>query len=352
MIALKLIDFLKDKIAYCVVYFLSNFLVILVIYLTLIINKLDFPLRNALYTFLVSLILFIILLIYEYTKANSFYKQLNNLLSSDDIIENILTLGESRNQEQKLSKAVLVRIFSSYRIKTDEYEEFHKQYIYFINQWVHQMKTPVSIINLILQDQNKEENKELFISLSEENDKISQGLDMMLYNARLQEFNHDFSVEALNLNSLVRKVTNNNKKALIRNSIFPKITGEATEIKSDNKWLSFVINQIVINAIKYTKVAKRAKRTIIFTISEETSKFVLSIEDNGIGIPKEDLGRVFNAFFTGKNGRKTSESTGMGMYLSKQICTELGHELTVEAEEGKGTIFHITFYKEKNIFKF
>jgi signal transduction histidine kinase len=214
------------------------------------------------------------------------------------------------------------------------------------------MKTPVSIINLILQDQNKEENKELFISLSEENDKISQGLDMMLYNARLQEFNHDFSVEALNLNSLVRKVTNNNKKALIRNSIFPKITGESTEIKSDNKWLSFVINQIVINAIKYTKVAKRAKRTIIFTISEETSKFVLSIEDNGIGIPKEDLDRVFNAFFTGKNGRKTSESTGMGMYLSKKICTELGHELTVEAEEGKGTIFHITFYKEKNIFKF
>jgi amino acid permease len=125
VIALKLIDFLKDKIAYCVVYFLSNFLVILVIYLTLIINKLDFPLRNALYTFLVSLILFIIFLVYEYTKANSFYKQLNNMLSSDDIIENILTLGEAKNQEQKLSKAVLVRIFSSYRIKTDEYEEFH-----------------------------------------------------------------------------------------------------------------------------------------------------------------------------------------------------------------------------------
>lgn len=351
MIILKLTDFLKDKIAYGVVYFVSSSIVILIIYLTLIINKLEFPIQNVLYAFLVSLVLFIIFLIYEYTKVNFFYRQLNKMLSSENIFDSILTIGQAKNIEQKLFKTVLLKMYSSYGSRIDEYEEAHKQYIYFVNQWVHQMKTPVSIINLIIQDQCTEENKEMFYSIGEENEKLSQGLDMMLYNARLHEFNHDFNVEIVDIISLIRSVTNDNKKSLIRHSIFPKIIGDNVNIESDKKWLSFVINQIVINAIKYTKVVDRTKRSIIFHINDETSKVVLSIEDNGIGIPSEDLSRVFKAFFTGKNGRKSSESTGMGMYLSKQICQELGHELTVESEEGEGTNFYITFYKGKNIFK-
>lgn len=90
---------------------------------------------------------------------------------------------------------------------------------------------------------------------------------------------------------------------------------------------------------------------MVFKIMEEESKVIVSIKDNGIGIPKEDLGRVFNAFFTGKNGRKTSESTGMGMYLSKRICDKLSHGLFVRSKQGDGTEFSIVFYRGKNIFK-
>jgi signal transduction histidine kinase len=112
-----------------------------------------------------------------------------------------------------------------------------------------------------------------------------------------------------------------------------------------------VFENLIINAIKYTAAATRDKKVINFNVEEGNSNIILSIEDNGIGIPKEDLGRVYDAFFTGKNGRKTSESTGMGMYLAKRICEELGHELCVESEEGKGTKFSVAFYKVKNIFK-
>lgn len=347
---LKIIDFLQDRFSYGVAYLISNSLIILVMSLTLLTNKKQIPLENILYALLISLVVFIVFLIYEYNKISPFSGQLKSMLSSDNILESILNIKHIKNKEQELVKNVFLNIYKFYINKVDKYEESHNQYTIFVNQWVHQMKTPVSVINLILQDQFEEEYKHIFSSIEEENEKLSQGLDMMLYNARLNEFNHDFNVETVDILALTQKVINHNKKSFIGCNIYPKVSGSQIKIHSDKKWLYFVINQIVINAIKYTKIAHREKRIINLTISDDTSNIILSIEDNGIGIPKEDLGRIFNAFFTGKNGRKTSESTGMGLYLSKRICEELGHKLTVESEEGVGTKFNIIFHKEKNIF--
>ncbi len=122
------------------------------------------------------------------------------------------------------------------------------------------MKTPVSVINLILEEENPCECKEVFDSISEENEKISQGLNIMLYNARINEFNHDFNVEDVDILFILRKVINDNKKLLIRHKIFPKIAGETTIVQTDKKWIYFVINQIVINAIKYTVATEKDKK--------------------------------------------------------------------------------------------
>ncbi|MBD5637368.1 sensor histidine kinase [Clostridium botulinum] len=348
---MNFISFLKDRLAYIIVYFISVSLVILIMHLTLFIKVIDFSIANILYAYFVSIVILIIFLLYEYSKVRIFYKQLYRVLNSEDIIEDIINLGEVRTREQKLFAELLRKLHKSYEGKIYKYEDIQKHYLNFINQWVHQMKTPVSVINLILEEENVCELKEVFDSIGEENEKISQGLNIMLYNARINEFNHDFNVENIDILSILRKVINDNKKLLIRHKIFPQIAGETTNVQTDKKWIYFVINQIVINAIKYTVVTEKDKKTINFKIEEDTKKITVSIEDNGIGIPKEDLGRVFNAFFTGKNGRKTSESTGMGMYLSKRICNELGNELYVESEEEKGTTFYIVFYKGKNIFR-
>ncbi|RXI74873.1 sensor histidine kinase [Clostridium tetani] len=348
---MNFIDFLKDRIAYIIVYLISISFVILTMHLTLFIKVIDFPITNILYAYFVSIVILIIFLVYEYSKVRAFYKQLYEILNSENIMENIINIGEVRTIEQKLFTQILKKLYKSYEDKVYKYKDIQKHYLDFINQWVHQMKTPVSVIDLILQEEDTSEFNEILDSIGEENEKISQGLNIMLYNARINEFNHDFNVEDIDILLILRKVINDNKKLLIRHKIFPKISGETAIVQTDKKWIYFVINQIVINAIKYTAATEKDKKTINFNIKEDTTKIVVSIEDNGIGIPKEDLGRVFNAFFTGKNGRKTSESTGMGMYLSKRICEELGNQVYVESEEGKGASFYIAFYKSKNIFK-
>jgi signal transduction histidine kinase len=322
-------------------------------YLTLIINKINITKSNVLYAFFVSTMLFLLFIVFDYYRNRSFLKQLEVILKAEDTLNHSLSLGDGLSKEQEIFKKILIKIHKLSGEKTIKYEETHKQYMHFVNQWVHQMKTPVSVINLMLQDQSSSENREVFDSILEENEKISHGLDMMLNNARLSEFNLDFKVENLDIISIARKVINDNKKSMIRNHIFPKINvNKDISVQTDKKWIYFVINQILINSIKYSKGDNDESKNIFFSISEEEASTTLCITDEGIGIPKEDLGRIFNAFFTGKNGRKTSESTGMGMYLSKRVCDELGHELKVQSEEGKGTTFFIVFYNGKNLFKF
>lgn len=320
-------------------------------YLTFAISSKEFPLENIFYAVLLSTIIYSVFLTYEYYRNNSFYKQIHKMLPAEGNFNYLISAEDAKTSEQKAYIELLSRIYENNSEKVSEYEEQHKEYIYFINQWVHQMKTPVSIINLILQDEKDEEYRDTFISIGEENEKISSGLEMMLSHARLNEFNLDFKVESVNIISVVRKMINHNKKSLIHNSIFPKVQGEESiMVETDEKWIYFVINQIFTNAIKYSREAVRENKYIVFNIEAAESKVILSILDQGIGIPKEDLSRVFQAFFTGKNGRRTSESTGMGMYLSKRVCDKLGHGLTVESEEGQWTKFSIEFHRERSIF--
>ncbi|WP_125153464.1 sensor histidine kinase [Clostridium rectalis] len=348
---MKFLDFLKDRVGYIIIYFISISLVILIMHLTLFIKIIDFPIINILYAYLVSIIIFTIFLIYDYSKVKLFYQDIFRTTNSKNVIEDIINISAPKTLEGKYFVKLLKEIYRCHESKIYRYEEIQKNYSNFINQWVHQMKTPVSVINLILQEENTYEFKEVFDSIYEENEKISQGLNIMLYNARINEFNHDFNVVDTDILYILRKSINNFRKLLIIYEIYPEIKGKSTIVQTDKKWIYFVINQIIINAIKYTAIKEIDKKTISLKIKEDLLKITVSIKDNGIGIPKEDLGRVFNAFFTGKNGRKTAESTGMGMYLAKRICTELGNELYVESEEGKGTVFYIVFYKGKNIFK-
>lgn len=349
---MKLKDFFRDRLIYAVIYFLGIFMTMIIMYLTLIISSKEFPRENLLYAFFIASIIFVIFLVYDYHRNKYFYNQIYNMLESKEDLNYLLDIEDAKTTEQRTYIELLSKIYRVNSEKTSEYEEKHREYIYFTNQWVHQMKTPVSVINFILQDENEKEHIEVFNSIAEENEKISHGLEMMLNHARLNEFNMDFKVESIDLIPIIRRVVNDNKKSLIRNSIFPKIIGENDiTVETDKKWIYFVINQIFINAIKYSKDIEKENKYIVFQVGEDKSRIILTIADEGIGMPKEDLSRVFQAFFTGKNGRKTSESTGMGMYLSKRICDNLGHGLRVESEEGKWTKFSIVFYKGKNIFR-
>src|SRR5690606_3219603 len=120
-------------------------------------------------------------------------------------------------------------------------------------------------------------------------------------------------------------------------SIFPRLYGEATAI-TDSKWLSFVMTQLISNAIKYCK-DKDGNKSLDIQIYEIDQAVNIVVKDEGIGIPQADIKRVFDPFFTGSNGRLTGESTGMGLYLAKKICLHLGYTLNVQSVEGEGTTF-------------
>lgn len=341
-----------DRLLYILFFFINTIVVILVMHLSLTIYFGNYLRENIVYAFILSTVFLMIFLIIDYSRKRPFYKSLNNIQNFGKEIENVLGVGEIRSREHLLYRDILFNNYKYYKEHLDKYEENQRQYVYFTNQWVHQMKTPVSVIDLLLQDRSSNNFNEVLQSIGEENEKLSQGLEMMLYNTRLNQFNLDFKVEQADVLNIVREVINEHKKLLIRYSIFPRIEGEKELIvETDRKWLRFVINQILNNAIKYSKDIDKDNRSIIIKGKKEHNRSIISIMDEGVGIPQQDLRRVFDPFFTGENGRKFSESTGMGMYLSKKICTNLGHRITVESEEGKGTQFSIVFYGGESIFK-
>ncbi|EJR54692.1 hypothetical protein IIM_01632 [Bacillus cereus VD107] len=290
-------------------------------------------LSTALYSVFLGGCFLIGFLLYRYFSHRRFYNKLSN---PSEILEDSLEELDSTPLSVALQR-VLKTQYSQYhqQLKTWEYKQ--KEHLTFINQWVHQMKTPLSVIELITQ----EENGEVFESIVEEVDQMQYGLEMVLYMARLQTFEQDFYVERVLLQEIVQEVIRENKRLFIRSYVYPEVKVKQTiMVETDRKWLRFVIHQVISNAIKYS--AGSRKNVTITTLEKERS-VILEIQDHGVGIPKEDLPRVFRPFYTGINGRKFKESTGMGLYLVKNIIKRLEHHIEIESEVGKGTTIRIIF---------
>lgn len=350
---MNLRKFLSDRLGYILLYFFNTFLVILIMHLTLLINGKGFVRENIPYAFICSAVFLAVLIIFDYIRKKPFYMSLNRIRNMGDGIESIFKIGEVHGYEQREFKATLQASYRSYKENLVKHEEMLKQQVYFMNQWAHQMKTPVSVISLLVQENEGGDTANALESIREENEKLSHGLEMALYTVRLNNFNLDFKAEQVDMVRVLRDVVNEHKKSCIRYSVFPRITGEAELfVETDAKWIRFVINQIIVNAVKYSRVKNGDRKSIHIHVSRETNRGLVSIQDEGVGIPRQDLGRVFDAFFTGENGRRYSESTGMGMYLSKRICDEMGHSIYVESEEGKWTRFTIAFNRGGSIFRF
>ena len=146
------------------------------------------------------------------------------------------------------------------------------------------------------------------------------------------------------LDVTINKVLQQQKDLLIGNKIRIEKNDTAHSVVTDSKWLTFMLGQIVNNSIKYRDAAKQP--CISFAVEEMADKTVLKIRDNGIGIPEQDIERVFDKTFTGENGRKGNASTGMGLYICKQLCNKLGHAITIASVYGEYTEVEIAFGKE------
>lgn len=321
--------FLREQTPLIVVY-LSQLLIITLVY------RLGggSTVEVSLYAMLLSTCLLLAYLAFRYISNRSFYERLQ---TQPDSLDEAGGPAQSSPLADSL-RNLLTRQFRLYQNDLHSYRHKLEEHIHFINQWVHGMKTPLSVIHLIIQDKDGPP----FTAIGDELDRLKKGLDTVLYTARLDTFEHDFYVEQLELAAVVRSVTSEQKRLFIRKRVFPAIIIDSgVTITSDEKWLGFVLTQLITNALRYT--VEEGRLVHFHGYTEEQGRVTLEVRDEGVGIPPGDLPRVFDPYFTGVNGRTFQESTGMGLYLVKQICGKLGHEVEISSEVGKGTAVRIIF---------
>ncbi|MEL4026084.1 sensor histidine kinase [Lysinibacillus endophyticus] len=320
--------FIKEHLSFII------FEIILVLFILLLFYLDGFRnIDTAIYTISISLILIISFLGVRYFLRQSYLNKITQLPTSmEDALQK-----NAKTVEYIETERYLHELYRVYQQEVQALYATQNRQDKFLNQWIHQMKTPVAVLELLLQEEGPLDPT----SVQEEVDRIKRGLEIVLMNARLEKFEEDMQVEQVSLKDIVTATINENKRLFITNRVFPQIDiDQSIVVASDSKWLKFVLGQFITNAVKYTfepnkKIYVEAKHT--------DSHIQLIVQDEGIGIPKSDLTRVTKAFFTGENGRKTGESTGMGLYLAKEICEKLGHELTIESEVGVGTTITLTF---------
>ncbi|MGR3188435.1 two-component system sensor histidine kinase YxdK [Bacillus subtilis] len=207
----------------------------------------------------------------------------------------------------------------------------------YMNQWVHQVKTPLSVINLIIQ----EEDEPVFEQIKKEVRQIEFGLETLLYSSRLDLFERDFKIEAVSLSELLQSVIQSYKRFFIQYRIYPKMNVcDDHQIYTDAKWLKFAIGQVVTNAVKYS--AGKSDRLDLNVFRDE-DRTVLEVKDYGVGIPSQDIKRVFDPYYTGENGRRFQESTGIGLHLVKEITDKLNHTVDISSSPGEGTSVRFSF---------
>lgn len=273
-------------------------------------------------------------LLFHYMNHRKFYHRLSYPLESlDDSFQ--------KTDQAPMSVAfdsVLEEQYRFYQNKLEFMEQQQDEHRKFMNQWVHQMKTPLSVIELTAQNLDEPDSS----SIREETDRMKTGLNTVLYMARLRTIEQDFHIKPVVLKKIVHEVNGENKRFYIRNKVYPKLVEEkeGITVETDEKWLFFILSQLINNAVKYSS---GKSSHIIISIYEREEKAILEVKDYGIGIPTTDKRRVFDAFYTGENGRKNRESTGMGLYLVRETLTHLEHPIEMETEEGKGTTFRIIF---------
>lgn len=216
--------------------------------------------------------------------------------------------------------------------KAKEMEQYY-------NIWVHQIKTPISGMNVELQSMEPtEEVGELQNQLFT----IEQYVDMALQYQKIKSTTNDFSFAEVPLNRVIRENIRKYARLFIAKKLAVKYDETALSVLTDEKWLSFVLGQIITNAVKYSN-----KGSITISAYEDENNTYLSVKDEGIGINPEDLPRVFERGYTGYNGRVDKKSTGIGLFLCKSVTQMLGHKIQIQSEIGVGTEATIIFSKHR-----
>ena len=294
---------------------------------------------NGIQTVLFVLVVWLIilvscLLLFYYSRK----KYLDKLLDMTEKLDERYLLPEIMQEPERADEQVFYQIMKmaekSMLERIGEVQRERKEYKEYIEQWIHEVKTPITAIKLICENNRCSFTRELMAEL----ENINRFTEQALYYARSEHTEKDYSVREINLSDVVHGAIADNKYLLRQNNVAVTVEDVEYSIYSDDKWLRFILDQLISNAVKY----RADQPALHFFAVKENDSIILSVEDNGIGIPQSDLPRIFEKGFTGQNGRMIRSSTGIGLYLCRRLCDKLGIGISASSE-GKGTAISLSF---------
>lgn len=321
--------YIEEKIWLILFYILFIFIQLVFSYL------LGFEMSVMFLLFLISALLLIIYLFFDYRKIK---KQSIKIKSLTDNLEEKYLISEVLKKPKDIKGEAyyyaLKKASKSMNDEISKLEHKYQDYREYIESFVHEVKTPISAL-LLYSDNHKD------AELKGEVQKIDNLVEQVLYYARSENPEKDYFIKIIKLSDIIHQVIMQNKDYFLKHKISIETNNLDVEVATDEKWIIFVINQIVNNSVKYME---KENKVIGFQTKEKDNEVVLEIMDNGIGIKERDLTRIFEKGFTGSD-RKKSRSTGMGLYLAKKICNKLGLEIKAESKYRGWTKIIIEFPK-------
>lgn len=254
-------------------------------------------------------------------------------LSERYLISEVMELPEQA--EDQVYYQLLKMAGKSMLEQIGEVERERLEYKEYIEQWIHEIKTPITAMKLLCENHRTDWTKELLLEL----EKTNRFTEQALYYARSEHTEKDYSVREMALSQVVHQAIADNKYLLLQGGMRLEVEEMQDTVYSDEKWVRFILNQLIANAVKY-----RTEQPVLrISTHKRQDQVVLVMEDNGIGIAASDLPRIFEKGFTGQNGRMVQQSTGIGLYLCKRLCEKLGIGIAAESSE-QGTAISLAFH--------
>lgn len=284
----------------------------------------NMPKIAVLYPLILTAGVGLIALVFDYV----FFVRRHESILSDD-------LPAPKNRLEEDYQLIIEKLNEEAKMAGQKASAKYTDMVEYYTVWAHQIKTPIAAMRLNLQSEDSESARKLMGDLN----RIEAYVEMVLTFLRLDSDSTDYLIKEYDLDEIIKPAIRKFSREFILKKL--KLEYEPVNFKTitDSKWLSFIIEQIISNAVKYTSEG--------FVRIYMNEPGVLCIEDTGIGIGKEDLPRIFENGYTGFNGREDKRASGIGLYLCKRIADNLGHKLAAESEVGKGTKLIIDLRSKK-----
>ena len=266
-------------------------------------------------------------------------KHLEKLLDMAEQLEERYLLPEVMKLPKRADDQVFYQIMKmaekSMLERISGIQRERKEYKEYIEQWIHEVKTPITAMKLIYENNPGPFTRDLMTEL----ENVNRFTEQALYFARSEHAEKDYSVREIRLSDVVHEAIAGNKYLLRQNHVAITVEDMDDVVYTDDKWVRFILDQLISNAVKY----RTDQPVLHFFTRKENDRVLLCVENNGIGIPPGDLPRIFEKGFTGENGRRIHSSTGIGLYLCRRLCDKLGIGISASSK-GKGTTISLSFH--------